>query len=137
MSSHEPTEEVPQLNLQINLASALVAVEGLILVVLAVLDLVSLESDRLSLGISTAVFLGAYATLLLACAWSLRTRQGWTRGPILITQLISLGLAWNIRDQPQWAIPLAVMALVVLVCVLMWVSAEGRAAEERAAQHDR
>ncbi|MBM9461242.1 hypothetical protein JK386_15170 [Nocardioides sp. zg-536] len=94
------------------------AVQGLTLVLLSVLELASVSSARLGLGLSTAGFLAAYGVLLLAAGWGLRQRLSWTRGPVLLTQLISLGLAWNVREHAVLAIALLVTALVVLAGML-------------------
>jgi hypothetical protein len=99
-------------------AASLVAVQGFVLVALAVLELVNVSSERLSLGVSAAVFFLVYGGLLLLCAWALTQQQGWTRGPVLITQLIQLGLAWNLRDLPVVAVALALAAAVVLAGML-------------------
>jgi hypothetical protein len=102
----------------LTVAASLVAVQGFVLVALAVLELVNASSERLSLGVSTAVFFLVYGGLLLLCAWALTQQQGWTRGPVLITQLIQLGLAWNLRDLPLVAVALALTAAVVLAGML-------------------
>jgi hypothetical protein len=102
----------------LTVAASLVAVQGFVLLALAVLELVNASSERLSLGVSAAVFFLVYGGLLLFCAWALTQQQGWTRGPVLITQLIQLGLAWNLRDLPLVAVALALTAAVVLAGML-------------------
>jgi hypothetical protein len=102
----------------LTVAASLVAVQGFVLLALAVLELVNASSERLALGVSTAVFFLVYGGLLLLCAWALTQQQGWTRGPVLITQLIQLGLAWNLRDLPLVAAALALTAAVVLAGML-------------------
>ncbi len=109
-----PDDNPPQLTV----AASLVAIQGFVLVALAVLELANATSERMSMGVSTAVFFLVYGALLLGCAWSLTQQQGWTRGPVLITQLIQLGLAWNLRDLPLVAVALAVTAAVVLAGML-------------------
>ena len=102
----------------LTVAASLVCIQGFVLLGLAVLELASMTSDRMSTGVSTAVFFLVYGVLLLACAWALTQQQGWTRGPVLITQLIQLGLAWNLRDLPLVAVALAVTSAVVLAGML-------------------
>ena len=102
----------------LTVAASLVAVQATVLVGLAVMELASVSSERMSMGVSTAVFFLAYGTVLGLCAWSLTQQRGWTRGPVLITQLIQLGLAWNLRDVPLVAVALAVTAAVVLAGML-------------------
>jgi peptidoglycan/LPS O-acetylase OafA/YrhL len=83
-------------------------------------ELVSLDSDRLVMGLTTAVFFLAYGAGLLACAWGMNTLRPWSRGPVLLAQLIWLGLAWNFRSGGTLpvAIALAVVSLIVLAGLL-------------------
>jgi hypothetical protein len=102
----------------LTVAASLVAIQATVLVALAVLELANVSSERASMGVSTALFFLIYGVLLAICAWALTQQQGWTRGPVLITQLIQLGLAWNLRDTPLIAGALAVTAAVVLAGML-------------------
>ena len=101
-------------------AASLVAVEALLLLAFGVLEAAALDSDRLGLGLSTAVFFLAAGTGLLCCAWGLSRGRRWGRGPVLLAQLVALGLAWNLRAGPTTvvAIALAVVALVVVAGLL-------------------
>ncbi len=99
-------------------AASLVTVQAVVLLILAVLETANLSDERRSLGLSTTVFFAAYGVVLLAAAWGLYRRAGWSRGPVLITQLIMLGLAWNLRDQVVVALALAAFALIVLAGML-------------------
>ena len=96
------------------------ALEALVLVVLAVLELANLRSIRLTMGVTTTVFFLVAAAGLAWCAWSLWKARRWARGPVVMAQLIQLGLAWNFRDAPTTlvAIGLAVVALVVVAGLL-------------------
>jgi uncharacterized membrane protein (DUF2068 family) len=102
----------------LTVAASLVAIQGFVLVALAVLELADLDPDRRSMGLSTAVFFAAYGALLLVAGWGLWRQTAWSRGPALITQLIWLGLAWNIREHAVAAVAVAVVALVVLAGVV-------------------
>ncbi len=102
----------------LKLAAALVALQGLGLLVLAVVGVFNLGSDRVSAGASVSAFFAAYGAALLVCAWALTQRHGWARGPVLLTQLIQLGLAWNLRDAPEVAVPLALTAAVAIAAML-------------------
>ncbi|GAA5150847.1 hypothetical protein GCM10023340_28760 [Nocardioides marinquilinus] len=102
----------------LTVAAALVGLQGLGFVGLAALSASDTVADRLEVGLSVAVFLAGYGAVLLAGAWGLATLRSWSRGPVLMTQLVQLGLAWNVRAEPGLAVPLAVSAVVVGVCVL-------------------
>ena len=100
----------------LTVAASLVAVEGAMLVLLALLEAGDLSTQRLTMGLTTAVFFAAYGAGLLLCAWQLTRRQSWARSPVVLAQLIQLGLAWNFRggDTTWLAVGLAVVALVVV-----------------------
>lgn len=99
-------------------AASVVGVQAVVLLVLAVLEAAALTDERRSMGLSTMVFFAAYGAVLLASAWGLHRRGSWARGPVLLTQLIMLGLAWNVRDQVVVAIALALCAGIVLAGML-------------------
>ena len=100
-------------------AASLVAVEGLLLIAFAVLELANLDSDRLTMGATTSLFFLVYGAGLLLCAWALSRRQSWARSPVVLTQLIQLGMAYSFwgGDTTLVAIGIAVVAVVVLVGV--------------------
>ncbi|WP_344156720.1 hypothetical protein [Nocardioides koreensis] len=101
-------------------AASLVAIEGLLMIVLAVLELASLSSERVSLGLTTAGFFVVYGVGLALCAWALSRCRSWARSPVVLAQLIWLGMAWSLRggDGPWASVALAVVAVVVLAGVL-------------------
>jgi peptidoglycan/LPS O-acetylase OafA/YrhL len=101
-------------------AASLVAVEGLLMVILALVELGNLSSDRVTMGIATTAFFVLYGAVLMLCAWSVTHHRAWARSPIVLTQLIMLGLAWNFRDggTVSIAIALAVVAVVVVAGIL-------------------
>jgi hypothetical protein len=107
-------------------AASLVAVEGLLLVGYAVLELASLSADRVAVAVTTTLFFAGYGGLLLACAWALTHGSSWARSPVVLTQLIGLGVAWSFRggDTTGVAIAIAVVAIVVLLGLLNPASIE-------------
>ena len=100
----------------LTVAASLVAVEGGLLVLLAAAEVADLSRDRLTMGVTTALFFLGYGAALLACALLLRRRVVWARSPVVLTQLIQLGLAWSFRGgSTAWvAVTLAAVAVVVL-----------------------
>ena len=108
----------------LTVAASLVAVQGALLLAFAAIEVFSVSSERIALGVSTAGFFLLYGAALLVCAAALTRRQGWTRGPVLITQLIQLGLAWNVRDYALVAVLLATAAALVLAGLLHPASVE-------------
>ena len=110
-----PTNPAP-----LTVAASLVAVEGLVLLLLALLEVGTLSTARLVMGLTTAVFFAVYGVGLLLCAWQLTRRASWARSPVVLAQLIQLGIAWSFRGGgTTWlAILLAAAALVVCAGVL-------------------
>ncbi|KAA1428818.1 hypothetical protein [Nocardioides antri] len=116
----------------LTVAASLVALQGLGLVGVAIVQVAELDDDRRALGLSNAGFYGAYGVLLLVAAWGLWRCSGWSRGPALLTQLIWLGLAWTVREHVVAAVALAVLALVVLAGILHPDSIESLNSEDQA-----
>ncbi|WP_439938879.1 hypothetical protein ACS3YM_04495 [Nocardia sp. N13] len=107
-------------------AASLAAVEAFVLAALGTLELANLRSIRLTMGITTAAFFLAAAAGLGWCAWSLWKVRRWARGPVVMAQLIQLGLAWNLwagSTKPLSA-GLAVVALVVILGLVHPASTE-------------
>jgi hypothetical protein len=101
-------------------AASVTAVEGLVLLALAALEMASLTGGRVTMGLTTAVFFAAFGVLLMACGWLITRGHTWARGPILLAQLIGLGLAWNLRggETTIVSVAIAVVALVVIAGML-------------------
>ncbi len=101
-------------------AASLVAVEGLLLVVFAVLEAANLSSARVTMGLTTSLFFAVYGAGLLFCAWQLTRGQSWARSPVVLAQLLQLGVAWSFRggDTTWVAIVLAVVAAIILAGLL-------------------
>ncbi|MEN8706788.1 MAG: hypothetical protein ABF306_11690 [Nocardioides marinisabuli] len=89
-------------------AASIGAVQGLVLLLLAGAELANLSTERLALGTTTSAFFALFGLLLLACSWALTRTATWARGPLLLAQLIGLGLAWSFRG--TWAV-VVVLAL--------------------------
>ncbi|WP_110182610.1 hypothetical protein [Nocardioides solisilvae] len=97
------------------LALLLVVVEAAVMGVLAVLELFSLDGDRLAMGLTTTLFFAGYAVALLACARATWRRETWGRSPLVLAQLIQLGVAWSwFGGNPELSTVLAVVAAAVL-----------------------
>jgi peptidoglycan/LPS O-acetylase OafA/YrhL len=101
-------------------AAGLTFVEGILTVIFGLAEALNLDSDRLVMGMTTGIFFLGYGVGLLVCAWGMHRTRPWSRGPVLLAQLIWLGLAWNFRtgDTLPVAIGLAVVAVLVLAGLL-------------------
>ncbi|MFD1826190.1 MULTISPECIES: hypothetical protein [Mumia] len=108
----------PAPTLRIKVAVVIVAVEALALIAFGVLDLLDLHADRVVLAIGTSLFFFGYAGLQLVAARALWHLAGWGRGALAFTQLIQLGLAWNLREaNPPVALVFAIAAGAVMWCM--------------------
>jgi hypothetical protein len=106
--------------LMLTLAAVLVGVEGLVLVVLALLEVLHIGQDRATMGVSTSVFFALLGAGLLVGATGLVRLVSWARSPVVLAQLMMLGLAWNFREggTAPVSVTLTLAAVVVLVGVL-------------------
>lgn len=104
----------------LTVAVGLTGVEGLVMLGYAVLEAANTSSERLAMGLTTALFFALYGVGLLFAAWAVHRRHSWARSPIVLAQLIQLGLAWNLRggETLPVAIAMAVVGLVVIVGLL-------------------
>jgi hypothetical protein len=97
-------------------AAALVAVEGVLLLGYAVAEAAHIHQDRAAMGVTTAAFFVLLAGVLLGCAWLVTRGRSGARSPIIVAQVMFLGLAWSFRGGgTTWvSIALALVAVVVL-----------------------
>jgi hypothetical protein len=111
-----PSERAVETPAPLVVAASLTAVEGLVIGVLGVVELFSLSSGRVTMGLTTGVFFAAYAAALVFFAFQLTRGTPWVRSPVVLAQLIQLGLAWNFRGGST--LPVAVGLAIVSVVVL-------------------
>lgn len=116
----------PDAPLQIRLASIVVWLEALGLLGLGIGVLVSVGGDRLVSGLTSAFFFALSAAGLGFCAWGLGRLHRWSRSPIVLAQLIQLGVSWSFYgDDTVWvAIVLAPIAVAVLAVMLSSTTTE-------------
>jgi hypothetical protein len=114
-------------------AASLTAIEAFVLAALGILELASLRSMRLTMGLTTSAFFLAAALGLAWCGWSLWRVRRWARGPVVMAQLIQLGLAWNLWAGSTRPLSAALAVVAVLVIVGLVHPSSTRVLEE----HDR
>ncbi len=113
-------------------AVSIVAVEALAYLALAVLDLASISPGKVAVGAGVALFFLIYGFGQWWAAYSLFRLNEWARGALVFTQLVQLGLAWNVHAaSPSWlSWLLAVPAAVCLLCLVAPVTNRALLAED-------
>jgi hypothetical protein len=122
-----PTPGLPEsLPPPLRVAAALSAVEGVLVVGYAGLEAASVHADRAAMGVTTALFFALLGGALVVCAWLLRHGRAWARSPVVVAQVMALGLAWNfVGGATTWvSVVLALVAVVVLAGLLHPASVE-------------
>ena len=113
-------------------AAVLVGLEGLCLGVLAALELVSLDFDRVALAVTTCLFFLAFGGGLLLCARGLLRVRSWARGPVVAAELIGVLLSFSFWGGATTlaAVVILVVSIAALVGVLHPASTNALAADE-------
>jgi hypothetical protein len=107
-------------------AASLAGVEAALLVLFGLAELVAISGTRLAMGITTVVFFLIYGAGLAWCAWRLTRLESWARAPLVLAQLLQLGVAWSFwgGDSTPVAVALALLALLVIAGVFHPASLE-------------
>jgi hypothetical protein len=114
-------------------AASLAAVEGLLVLGYGVLLAADLHRDRVTMGVTSSLFFVLLGAVLVACAWFVVRGRPWARSPLVVVQVMALGLAWNfLGGSTTWvSVVLALFAVVVLVGLLHPASVEALSEEPR------
>ncbi len=128
MTSPAPARPHPPVPLR--LAATLAGLEAVLLIGYGIVLLASLHTERLAMGLTTPLFFLLYGAALGGCAWTLTRLHSWARAPLVLAQLIQLGLAWNSRGGAPLALTLALALVAVLVLVGIFHPASMRALDE-------
>jgi hypothetical protein len=119
----------PAVPFPLKIAAALVALEGVVVAVLGIAEVVTIDADRLTLGLTTAGFLLAYGVALVLVGRGLYRTAPWSRGPAVFAQLIQLLLAWSFwGGSTRWiSVVLALAGIAVLAAVFQRASMDALA----------
>ncbi len=111
----------PRTSRLLSLAALVCLLEAAALVTLAGVELATLATDRLAVGVTTTTFFLVYALGLATAAVGLLRTRSWARAPLMLAQLIQLGVAWSFHGPgTDWlAVLLAVAAGFVVVVLLL------------------
>jgi hypothetical protein len=100
-------------------AVSLVGIEGVSLVVYGLLQVPALTAARATMVLTSTLFFVVYGAALGYFGWQLHRLRSWTRAPVVLAQLIQLGVAWSFRGgtTTTLAAGLAVVAVLVMAGV--------------------
>ena len=126
MPTDPPAAAVPR---PLKLAAAVVAAEGLVLVVLGIAEAFTIQSSRLVLGLTTTAFFILYGGGLMIVARGLSRASTWSRGPAVFAQLIQILVAYSFwgGSTKAVAVALALAAVGVLIGIFTKASTEALA----------
>ena len=113
-------------------ASRLVLLEGALVVVFGVVDAFHTSSGRVELDVVASLFFVAYGAALCWCGWGLAHVRRWSRGPLLFSQLVLLGLAVNFIEAGRWVLAVVLIVLAVGTLGGMLAPSSVKALEEDA-----
>ena len=101
-------------------AATLLALEAVIALVYAVIEIAQVRITQTGLGIGVTIMMACFGLLLLLVARGVFLGKRWSRGPAVATQLILLPIAWSFKGgSTTWvSVMLAALAIAVLVGVL-------------------
>src|SRR3954453_21948068 len=120
-SASSPSAPAPRDLRWLRVAALVCLAEAAALLVLAVGEGATLSSSRAAVGVTTTIFFAIYAAGLALAARAIAKCHSWARAPLVLTQLIQLGLAWSFFGSgTEWvAALLAASALFVAVVLLL------------------
>ena len=106
--------------LTIVVAAVLLALEALIALAYAALEIGQVRVSRAVVGVGVTILMASFGVFLLFVARSVFRGKRWSRGPAVATQLILLPLALSFAGGgTTWvSVVLAALAIAVLVGVL-------------------
>jgi hypothetical protein len=100
-------------------AASVAGIEGVLIAGYGLVLFSAVDKQRLAMGVTTPVFFLLYGVALAYFAWACHRLRSWARAPLVLAQLIQLGVAWSFRGGPSTTVSvlLTVAAVIVLVGV--------------------
>lgn len=119
-TSPDPIGTDPEAPGPLRVAAVVVALQGAFAVVFGAAEALNTSAERAVMGTTTSIFFIGFGLGLLFCAWGLSKVRPWARGPVMLAQLMSLGLAWNFRGgETAWiSVVLMIPAVIGLIGML-------------------
>lgn len=107
-------------------AASLVGVEAVLLVLYGFAEISAVTGNRVAMGVTTSMFFIVYGAALAFFGWRVARLESWARSPLVLAQLIQLGVAWSFRGGAGTAaaVGLALVAVLVLAGIFHPASME-------------
>lgn len=102
-------------------AAGLLALQALGFAVLAVLELMSTQSSRPVVGVTTGLAFAGYAVLLAIAGRGVLRARRWARSLAAFTQILHVPVAWGFVGGTTAWVAVTVIALSVIVLVLLFL----------------
>ncbi len=105
----------------LRIVAVIVFAEALAALAFSITEFAHVDTRRPTVAVTTGAFVLLYAVGLGLSAYGAYRLRRWCRSPIVLTQLIQLGLAWSfLGGATTWiSVALAVPAVAVLVVVFL------------------
>ena len=105
----------------LRVAALLVLAEAGAFVVLTIVQVTAFSADRFNLAWTTTAFFLLYAAFLAWCARGVLVGQSWARSPLVLAQLLQLGVAWSFTQGEAgqgdktvaWVLAAAAIAILI------------------------
>jgi hypothetical protein len=109
-------ENAPEAPAPLTVAASVAALEGVVLVLYALILIPSLTGERLAMGVTSVAFLAVYGGFLGFCAFRVWRLESWARAPIVMAQLIQIpvGLSFWGGGTSTVTVVLLLLAAIVL-----------------------
>lgn len=102
-------------------AAGVTLLQAVIFLALMVAQLATFSSERAAMNWTTVLGFGLWALMLGACGWQVARGNSWARSPIVMAQIIHVGVAWSfVQGDPagwQKAVAWFIVAAAVVVLV--------------------
>lgn len=117
-------------------AVLVVGLEAVLLVGYGLAQVPAFTTGRATMVATSVVFFVVYGGALGWFAWLLHRLRSWTRAPVVLAQLIQIGVAWSFRGGSTSLLAAGLLALAVVVLVGIFHPASLRAVERADARDD-
>lgn len=115
--------------LPLTMAALLTGVEALAFLTEGLALVPALESERLTMGLTSILFFLVYAAGLAFCAWQLHRLRSWARAPVVLAQLLQIMVGGSFWGGGTTLVSILLVTVAVATLVGIFHPASLRALE--------